>query len=113
MRAAQSCPLCSAGACPSGHGVEGLLETPCVALFGLGERLEPVGNLVETLLARGTGHAGIHVGVFVRFARDRRFQVLLSRADRLASSGIAHLLEELEMTMGMAGLALRGRAEYR
>src|SRR5215475_13272069 len=84
-----------------------------MALLGLGERLEPVGNLVETLFARGAGHAGIHVGVFVRFARDRRLQILLRRADRLAGRRIADFLEELEMTVGMAGLALGGRAEHR
>src|SRR5918993_5820624 len=55
----------------SGHRVEGLLEAAGVALLGLGQGLEPVGDLGEAFLARGAGHARIHVGVFVRLARDR------------------------------------------
>src|SRR4029453_13153856 len=55
----------------SGHRVEGLLEATGVALLGLGQGLEPVGDLGEAFLARGAGHARIHVGVLVRLARYR------------------------------------------
>src|SRR5262245_3120768 len=59
----------------SRHRVEGLLEAAGVTLLRLGQRLEPVGDLAKAFLARGTGHARIHVGVFVRLARDRGLQV--------------------------------------
>src|SRR5438445_12043755 len=48
-----------------GERVERLLEAVGVGALGLGERLEPVGDLVEAFAARGFGHAGIHVGVLV------------------------------------------------
>src|SRR6267154_713489 len=51
--------------------VERLLEAAGMRLPGFGERLEPVGDLVEAFLAGGAGHARIHVGVFVGLAGDR------------------------------------------
>src|SRR6266571_1008806 len=54
--------------------VERLLEAPGVGLLGLGERLEPVGDLVEAFLAGGTRHARVHVGVLVGLAGDRGLQ---------------------------------------
>src|SRR5690242_6988294 len=81
----------------SAERVEGLLEAAGMRLLGLGERLEPVGDLLEALLAGRACHAGIHVGVFVGLAGDRRLEVRVGPADRLAGRGIAHLLEELEM----------------
>src|SRR5690606_2575640 len=97
----------------SGHRVEGLLETAGMALLSLGQRLEPFGDFLEALFAGGLGHARIHVGVFVSLAGDRRLQVLGGRADRLAGGRVADLGEEFQMAMGMAGLALGGRAEDR
>src|SRR5574337_1940273 len=47
--------------------VQRLGEAVRVRAFGLGQRLEPVGDFLETFVARGLGHAGIHVGVFVGF----------------------------------------------
>src|SRR5262249_43413418 len=96
----------------SGHGVEGFLEAAGVRLLGLGQGLEPVRDLLETLVAGGFRHAGIHVGVLVGLAGDRRLQVEVGRADRLTGRGVADRLEELEMAMSVAGLALRGRAEH-
>src|SRR5579872_4130721 len=40
----------------SAERVERLLEAAGVGLLGLGERLEPVGDLVEAFLAGGEGH---------------------------------------------------------
>ena len=92
--------------------VERLLEAAGVALFGLRQRLEPVGDLVEAFFARGACHARIHVGVFVRLAGDGGLEVVVGRADRQAGRRIADHLEELEMAVRMAGLAFRGRAEH-
>src|SRR5712692_3957713 len=39
------------------EGVERLLETAGMRLLGLGQGLEPVGDLLEAFLARGTRHA--------------------------------------------------------
>ena len=82
-----------------------------VGLLGLGERLEPLGNLVETFLACRPGHARIHIGVFVRFAGNCGPQIIRSRSDRLAGGRIAYFLEVFEMTVSMPGLAFGGRAE--
>ena len=51
--------------------VERPLEAAGMRLLGLGQGLEPVGDLVEAFLAGGARHARIHVGVFVRLAGDR------------------------------------------
>src|SRR5258708_5187177 len=101
---------------PQGRSVEAverLLEATGMALLGLGQGLEPVGDLLEALFARGPRHARIHVGVFVRLAGDRGLEIERGGADRLAGGGVAHDLEEFEMAMGVAGLALGGRAEDR
>ena len=81
-------------------------------LPGLGERLEPVGDLVEAFLAGDGGHARIHVGVFVDLAGDRGLQILAGRTDRLAGHRIFHVLEIFEMAVRVPGLALGSRAEH-
>jgi len=78
-------------------------------LPGLGERLEPVGDLVEAFLAGDAGHARIDVGVFVGLAGDRGLEDV---ADRLASRWVAHFLEIFEMAVRVPGLALGSRAEH-
>src|SRR5580704_3029882 len=93
--------------------VEHLSEAAGMRLPGLGERLEPVGDLVEAFLPSNAGHARIPVGVFVDLAGDRGLQIVAGRADRLAAGGIAHLLEIFEMAVHMPGLALGGGAEHR
>src|SRR6185369_11539668 len=80
----------------SGHRVERLLEAAGMALLGLGESLEPVGDLAEALFARGTRHARVHVGVLVRLAGDRGLEVRRGLADRQAGRRVAAHLEELE-----------------
>ena len=113
--------VCPAGACaaPAGsaggisrRGIERLLELAGVALLGLGEGFDPVGDFAEAFVARGLGHARIHVGVFVGFPGDRGLEVVRGGADRQAGGRIAGFLEIFEMAMGMAGLTLGGRAEY-
>ena len=81
--------------------------------LGLGEGLEPVGDLVEAFLAGGARHARIHIGVFVGLAGDRGAQIIAGAADRLAGRRVADLFEIFEMTVRMAGLALGRRAEHR
>jgi hypothetical protein len=91
--------------------VEQLLEAPGVRLLGLRERLEPVGDLGEALLARGLGHARVHVGVLVRLAGDRGLEVLCRVAERQARGRVADLLQVVEVAVRVAGLALGGVAE--
>src|SRR5690606_9991600 len=75
-------PAGSPGGPPAGaghllpEGVEGLLEAVGVGPLGLGERLEPVGDLAEALVPGGLRHARVHVGVLVGLARDGGLQVL-------------------------------------
>src|SRR5690606_6947907 len=91
--------------------VEQLLEAPCVGLLGLGEGLEPVGDLFEALLAGGLRHARVHVGVLVGLACDAGLEVVLGVADRQAGGGVAGGPEVVEVAVRMAGLALGGVAE--
>src|SRR5258708_39417634 len=93
--------------------VERLSEAADMRLPGLGERLEPVGDLVEAFLAGNAGHARIPVGVFVGLAGDRGLQIVAGRADRLAGGGIAPLLALLDMAVRVTILALGSRAEHR
>ena len=81
-------------------------------LPGFGERLEPVGDLVEAFLAGGAGHARIRVGVFVGLAGDHSREVVASRTDWLAGRRVAHFLEIFEMAVRVPGLALGSRAEH-
>src|SRR6266852_298958 len=91
---------------------ERLLEAPGMRLPSLGERLEPVGDLVEAFLAGHARHARIHVGVFVGLARDRGLEVVAGRTDLLAGRGVAHFLEIFEIAVRVPGLALGSRAEH-
>src|SRR5688572_7328152 len=81
--------------------------------LGLGERLEPVGDLGKTLFARLLRHARIHVAVFVRLASDCRLEIVLRFTDGQTRSRIANRLEVFEMAMRVARFALGGRTEYR
>src|SRR4051812_23197907 len=89
---------------PSGDVLEALGEAPGVALLGAGQRLEPLGDRLEALVARRAGEAGVHLGVLVGLALDRRLEVVLGGADGDAGDGIADLGEVVEMTEGVAGL---------
>ena len=88
-----------------------LVEATGVGLLGLGERLEPLGDVVEALLARLLRHARVHRLVLVRLAGDRRLEVLLGVADREPGRRIADLLQEVEVPVRVAGLAVGGVLE--
>src|SRR5580658_2875239 len=85
---------------------EHLLEAARVALLGLRERLEPLGDVVEALFARGLRHARVHVLVLVRLAGDRGLEVLLGVADGQSRRGITDLLEVIEVTVGVPRLSV-------
>ena len=93
--------------------VEGLLEAIRVRTLGLGQRLEPVGDLGETFFARLLRHARIHVAVFVRLAGDRRLEIRLGLADRQSRGRITHRLEILEVAVRMARLAFGRGTKHR
>ncbi len=84
-----------------------------MAALGLRQGLEPVGDLAEALVARRFRHARVHVGVLVRLARHRGFQVFPSPADRQVGGRIADCLEVLEVAVRVAGLAFGGGTEQR
>src|SRR5690349_2551165 len=88
-------PTHCAGSRRSGDGLEALAEPAGVALLGARERLEPLRDLVEALVARGASEAGVHLGVLVRLTRDRRLQVVGGRADGLAGDRVAGCGEEV------------------
>src|SRR5262249_11180328 len=88
-----------------------LREPAGVRLLRLGERLEPLRDLLEAFGARGLREAGVHLRELVGLAVDRRLEVLLGRPDRDAGARIADLLQEVEMAEGMAGLGLGGVTE--
>src|SRR5690242_19492381 len=64
--------------------VEHLSEAVDWPLPGLGERLEPVGELVHAFLAGHAGHAGIHVDIFMGLAGDRGLEYVAGGVERLA-----------------------------
>src|SRR4051812_12154978 len=97
----------------SGDRLEPLAEATGVALLGAGERLEPLRDLVETLVARSASEARVHLGVLVRLTRDRRLQVVRGGADWLTGHRVAGGGEEVEVTERVPGLALGDGAEQR
>src|SRR5580765_2369649 len=65
----------------SGKRLEALGEAAGVALLGPGQGLQPLGDLLEALLAGGLGEARVHLGVLVGLALDGRLQVVGSLAN--------------------------------
>lgn len=45
--------------------IQGFLETIGMRALGLGQGLEPIGNLVKIFVARRLGHPRVHIGVLV------------------------------------------------
>ena len=82
-----------------------------MGLLGLGEGLEPVGDVAVSLFAGRLGHAGVHLGVLVGLAGHRGGQVLHGVADGQAGGWIADDLDVVEVAVGVSGLAFRGVAE--
>ena len=93
------------------QAVQALGEAAGVAALGLGQRLEPLGDLREALLAGGPGHARIHLRVLVGLSLDGRLEVLFRIAESDVGSRIAHGLQEVHVSEGMAGLRLGSVAE--
>src|SRR5690349_5852230 len=90
----------------SAEGFEPLLEPAGVALLGAGERLEPLGDLFEALVASGARETRVHLGVFVRLARDRRLQIVVGGADGDTGDRVTDLGEEVEVAERVARLTL-------
>src|SRR2546427_5901365 len=91
--------------------LETLGEPACMRLLGLGEGLEPLGDLLEPFTAGRLGEAGVHLRELVGLAVDGGLEVLLRGADGETGHRIARLLQEIEMPEGMSRLGLRGVAE--
>ena len=81
--------------------------------LGLGERLEPVGDLVEALVPRGLRHARVHVGVLVGLAGDGGLEIVAGRADRQSGGRVADAFHVLQVAVGVAGFPFRRGAEHR
>src|SRR5882672_1225832 len=96
-----------------GQTVERFLEPVGVRALSFGERLEPVGDLGEALLASTLGHARVHVRVFVRLARDRSLQIGARVTKRQVRRRITALLEVFEMAVSVASFAFGSGAEHR
>ena len=56
--------------------VEHLLEATGMRLLGLGEGLEPIGDLTEAFLSSRAGHTRVHVGVLVGLPGNCSFEVV-------------------------------------
>src|SRR4051794_30611847 len=93
----------------SGERLEALLELAGVALLRPGERLEPLGDLHVTLVARGLREARVHLRVLVGLAGDRRLEVLGRRTDRLSGGGVTDLRQVLEVSVRVARLTFCDR----
>jgi len=79
--------------------------------LSLDQSLEPVGDLVEALVAGRLGHTGVHVGVLVGLTGDGRLQIVAGSADGQPRGRVTGSLQVFEMTVGMAGLTLGGGTE--
>src|SRR5580692_8179093 len=99
-------PLRGAARGCSGQRLETLGEASGVALLGARQGLEPVGDLLEPLVARRAGEARVHLGVLVGLALDGRLQVVGGGAHRDAGHRVPDLAEEVEVPEGVARLAL-------
>src|SRR4051812_16549885 len=95
------------------EGLEALAEAAGVALLGAGERLEPLGDLLEALVAGRLGETRVHLGVLVGLALDGRVEVVGGGTDGDARHRVADLGEEVEVAERVTGLTLRHRAEQR
>src|SRR6185369_11750561 len=105
---------CPASALPrrsATERLETLRETTGMGFLGLRQRLEPLGDLLEPLVARRLGEARVHLRELVRLASDRGLEVLVRRADRLARRRVADLLQEVEVPERVPRLGLGGIAE--
>src|SRR5215207_1683687 len=93
--------------------VEALAESAGVALLCARQRLQPLADLLESLVAGGASEPGIHLGVLVGLALDRRLEGVGRRADRNARHRVADLGQEVEVTERVPGLTLGNGPEQR
>src|SRR5438876_9486823 len=102
-----------AGARPprSADGFERGLEPAGVALLGACERLEPLRDLLEALVARGLREARVHLGVLIGLTGDGRVQVVGRRTHGNTGDRVADFGEEVEVAERVTRLTLRHRAE--
>src|SRR5947208_6761258 len=61
--------------------LEALREATGVALLRASQRLQPLADLLEPLVAGGAGEPRVHLGVLVGLALDRRLEVGVGGAD--------------------------------
>ncbi len=98
------------GAC--GQSVQCFLELVGVRTLCLGKCFKPIGDFVKAFVAGGFCHARVHVGVLVGLASHCGGQVVTGAAKMHAGSGVAALLQPLEVAVGVAGLTFGGGAEH-
>src|SRR5580692_3769799 len=98
-------PLRGAARGCSGQRLETLGEASGVALLGARQGLEPVGDLLEPLVARRAGEARVHLGVLVGLAFDGRLEVVGGGPDRHPGHRGSDLPQEVEVPEGVTGLA--------
>src|SRR5436189_6488843 len=96
---------------PETQGLQTLREPPRMRLLGLGEGLEPLRDLLESLATGRLGEARVHLGELVRLAVDRAPEVLLGRAERQRGHGIPRLYQEVELAEAVRGPAFPCDAE--
>jgi len=78
-----------------------------VGFFRLGQGLKPFGQFRETFGPRGLRETGIHLGVFVGLALDRRLEILFRGTDGHAGARITDFFQKIQMTKGMSSFGLR------
>src|SRR5262249_23731164 len=103
----------SRGSAAAADLLEALREPAGVALLGASQRLQPLADLLQPLVAGGAGEPGVHLGVLVGLALDRRLEVVGRRAHRDARARVADLGEEVEVTEVVARLTLGDGTEQR
>src|SRR3972149_999754 len=81
-------------------------EAARVRLLSLGQRLEPLGQLGETVVAGGFGKARVHLRVLVRLARDGRLEVRLGLTEGLPRSRVTDILQKVHVPESVAGLGV-------
>src|ERR1700704_2872836 len=85
------------GPAASVQALEALGELAGGALLGAGERLQPLRDLLEALVARGLREAGVHLGVLIGLTGDGRVQVVGGRTDGNAGHRVADFGQEVEV----------------
>ena len=80
-------------------------------LLGLGQGLEPVGDLIEALVTRSASHSRVHVGVLEGLTSNGGSEVGFRLADGKTRGRIADFLDVVKVAVCVTSLALCGVAE--